>query len=52
MAIEQNENSVTIKHPSGASVKILKYGATVISWILANGAENLFLSTSLPLSSS
>jgi D-hexose-6-phosphate mutarotase len=45
MAIEKNESFVVLKHPSGASVKILKYGATVIEWKLPNGTENLFLST-------
>ena len=45
MAIEKNESFVIVKHPSGASVKILKYGATVIEWKLPNGTENLFLST-------
>jgi D-hexose-6-phosphate mutarotase len=45
MAIEQNERFVVLKHPSGATVKIFKYGATVIEWKLPNGTENLFLST-------
>jgi len=38
------ESAVVLKHSSGASVKILKYGATVIEWTLANSTENLFLS--------
>jgi glucose-6-phosphate 1-epimerase len=45
MPIEKTDSSVTIVHPSGASVNILYYGATVISWKLSNGRENLFLST-------
>jgi hypothetical protein len=44
MAIENTESFVILKHPSGASVKILKYGATVIEWTLGNGTRNLFLS--------
>ena len=44
MAIEKGDQFVSIKHPSGATVQVLKYGATVISWKNSNGHENLFLS--------
>lgn len=44
MAVEKGDQLVSIKHPSGATVKILKYGATVISWKNSNGQEHLFLS--------
>ena len=44
MAFEKTESFVILKHPSGASVKILKYGATVIDWTSPSGAQNLFLS--------
>lgn len=44
MAIEKTESLVILKHSSGASAKILKYGATVIEWTLDNGTQNLFLS--------
>ena len=48
MTIDKTDLFVTIKHDSGATVKILKYGATVISWKTANGQENLFLSEYYP----
>jgi hypothetical protein len=44
MAIKKLSDSVVLEHSSGASAKILYYGATLISWTLASGAENLFLS--------
>jgi D-hexose-6-phosphate mutarotase len=44
MAIEKAQDRITIKHSSGAKVEVLKYGATVISWTLANGEKQLFLS--------
>ena len=46
MAIEKSKDLVVLKHESGAFVKILFYGATVIEWKLADGTENLFLSAS------
>jgi len=45
MTVEKTESFVALKHPSGATAKILKYGATVIEWKSANGTDNLFLST-------
>lgn len=45
MPIEKSSDHVVLKHSSGALVKILFYGATVISWKLADGTENFFLST-------
>jgi len=38
-------STLILHHASGASATVLKYGATVISWKLADGIENLFLST-------
>jgi len=38
------DDIIVLTHPSGSSAKILKYGATVFQWTLANGTENLFLS--------
>lgn len=41
-----NDNgTVDAKLPSGESVTVHLYGATVISWKLANGAEQLFVSS-------
>jgi hypothetical protein len=45
MPIEKAKDHVVLKHSSGAFVKILFYGATAIEWKLADGTENLFLST-------
>lgn len=53
MPITSDETTVTITHPtsSDTSVKILKYGATILSWKV-NGAEKLFLSESAHLDGS
>lgn len=41
-----NDNgTVDAKLPSGESVTVHLFGATVISWKLANGAEQLFVSS-------
>jgi len=48
MPIEKASDHVILKHPSGAFVKVLFYGATAIEWKLADGTENLFLSTFVP----
>ena len=36
--------TVTLRHPSGSSVTLYKFGATLVSWKLDNGKEILFLS--------
>lgn len=53
MPITSDATTVTITHPSSSdtSVKILKYGATILSWKV-NGAEKLFLSESAHLDGS
>src|SRR5690242_12851465 len=38
--------------PSGESVEVLLYGATITSWKSANGKENLFLSEKAALDGS
>lgn len=45
MPIVKSNDHVVLKHSSGAFVKVLYYGATVLEWKLADGTENLFLST-------
>ncbi|BFZ62069.1 hypothetical protein YB2330_003148 [Saitoella coloradoensis] len=45
---QNNDNSVTLTHPSGSSAKVLLYGATVISWEV-EGKERLFLSSKAKL---
>ena len=52
MAIEKGSDSVTLKHASGGEVRILKYGATIISWTSPKGSTNLFLSKFIPSKSS
>jgi len=42
--ISADNSRVTATLPTGESVEILLYGATVISWKSAGGKENLFLS--------
>lgn len=42
--ISEDNSRVTATLPTGESVEILLYGATVISWKSAGGKENLFLS--------
>ena len=36
--------TVTLRHPSGASVTLYKFGATLVSWKIHTGKEMLFLS--------
>jgi hypothetical protein len=48
----EDGKSVTARLPTGDSVKILFYGATVISWTLENGDEQLFLSDKAALDGS
>lgn len=40
-----NDNTIDAKLPSGESVSVHKFGATVVSWKLANGEEQLFVSS-------
>lgn len=42
--ISFHENTIEATLPSGESVTVHLYGATVTSWKLANGEEQLFLS--------
>jgi galactose mutarotase-like enzyme len=48
MPIEKANDHVVLRHSNGAFVKILFYGATAVEWKLADGTENLFLSTFVP----
>lgn len=43
MSVEETDTHVQLKHPSGSTVSILKYGATVISW-KSGEKERLWLS--------
>lgn len=48
-----NDNgTIDAKLPSGESVTVHLFGATVISWKLANGAEQLFVSSKATLDGS
>jgi len=44
VSLSQDQSSVTASLPTGESVEVLLFGATVISWKSANGKDNLFLS--------
>lgn len=44
VSIAEDSSRVTALLPTGESVEVLLYGATVVSWKSANGKENLFLS--------
>jgi len=44
VSIADDNSRVTAFLPTGESVEVLLYGATVVSWKSANGKENLFLS--------
>ncbi|KKK19288.1 hypothetical protein P175DRAFT_0497242 [Aspergillus ochraceoroseus IBT 24754] len=50
--ISLRNNTVEATLPTGESVTVHLYGATVTSWKLANGAEQLFLSQSAALDGS
>ncbi|KAI9729579.1 MAG: hypothetical protein M1834_006775 [Cirrosporium novae-zelandiae] len=52
--VETSEDGsrVTATLPTGDSVEVLLYGATVISWKTANGQENLFVSSKAALDGS
>ncbi|KAL9716238.1 hypothetical protein Ac2012v2_000684 [Leucoagaricus gongylophorus] len=51
MPVERLEDKVLLKHPKGASVEVLHYGATVISW-KTGGLERLFVSSKAVLDGS
>lgn len=52
VSISDDNSRVTASLPTGESVDILLYGATVISWKSASGKENLFLSSKAHLDGS
>lgn len=52
VSISDDNSRVTASLPTGESVEILLYGATVISWKSAGGKENLFLSSKAHLDGS
>lgn len=50
--ISPDSSRVTATLPTGESVQVLLYGATVISWKSAGAKENIFLSTKAHLDGS
>lgn len=50
--ISSDNSKITAKLPTGESVEVLLYGATVISWKNSNGMENLWLSEKASLDGS
>ncbi|KAF2760332.1 galactose mutarotase-like protein [Pseudovirgaria hyperparasitica] len=50
--IAQDNSTVTAKLPSGESVSVLLYGATVTSWKNADGSDNMWLSEKASLDGS
>jgi glucose-6-phosphate 1-epimerase len=44
-SVNVNENKVEATLPTGESVSVHLYGATVTSWKLASGEEQLFVSS-------
>ena len=52
VSISDDNSRVVASLPSGESVEVLLYGATVISWKSKNGKENLFLSSKAHLDGS
>jgi glucose-6-phosphate 1-epimerase len=43
--VETNENHISATLPTGEYVQVYLYGATVTSWKLADGEEQLFVSS-------
>jgi len=41
MPVEHSERAITLKHPNGSTADVLLYGATVISWRVAEQAGNM-----------
>ncbi|KAK4690661.1 glucose-6-phosphate 1-epimerase, partial [Lecanoromycetidae sp. Uapishka_2] len=52
VSISQDNARVTASLPTGESIEVLLYGATVISWKSVKGKENLFLSSKAHLDGS
>ncbi|EXJ65451.1 hypothetical protein A1O7_01792 [Cladophialophora yegresii CBS 114405] len=50
--VDLSDNVLTARLPSGDSVTVYLYGATVTSWKTGNGAEQLFLSSAAALDGS
>lgn len=50
--VNVDDQRVDAKLPSGESVTVYLYGATVASWKLANGEEQLFVSSKAKLDGS
>lgn len=50
--ISDDSSRITASLPTGESVEILLYGATVISWKNADGSDNLWLSEKATLDGS
>jgi glucose-6-phosphate 1-epimerase len=50
--LSEDNSSVTAKLPTGETVTVLLYGATVISWKNADGTQNLWLSEKAALDGS
>jgi glucose-6-phosphate 1-epimerase len=50
--VDVHDTRVIAKLPTGESVEVLLFGATVISWKSANGTENLWLSNAAKLDGS
>ena len=48
--VDVDVDKVTASLPSGESVTVLLFGATVISWKSGDGTENLWLSSKADLS--
>jgi glucose-6-phosphate 1-epimerase len=48
-SVDVDADKITATLPSGESVTVLLFGATVISWKSANGVENLWLSSKADL---
>ncbi|CAH2351284.1 glucose-6-phosphate 1-epimerase [[Candida] railenensis] len=52
MSVEETETEVLLTHKNGSTVRILKFGANVLSWQLADKTEKLWLSTAAKLDGS
>lgn len=52
MSVEETETQVILTHKNGSTVKILKYGANVLSWKTACGTEKLWISSAAKLDGS
>jgi len=50
--VDVNDTKVVARLPTGESVEVLLFGATVISWKSASGIENLWVSDAAKLDGS